>query len=451
MDLLNDKINRLYFKFLAAAFGSALVTSIYGIVDMAMVGQYHGPIGSAAMGIIAPIWNVIYSFGLLVGIGGSVLYGVAKGKDQKGESANKYFTASIILGITISLILWIVIYVAEDQLLYLFGASDELLPLCKEYMLPVKLTVPVYIFTQIFAAFLRSDSDPALATKAVLAGGVFNIFGDYFFVFTMDMGIKGAGIATAMGASASVLVMATHFISKKNTLKFIKPKESIKAFPKIAANGFSSFIIDIAMGVLTMLFNRQIMKYLDSNALAIYAVIVNISTLVQCCAYGIGQACQPIISQNFGAQKFKRISTLLKYSITSTAILGVIWTLITCIMPNAFIKMFMTPTDAILQIAPSILRTYAISFLLLPFNVYSTFYFQAILKPYTSIFISVTRGIALSGALILLLPYISKGDSIWWAMPITEALIAIFVIFSTVLRQREMSGKSGIKKAPLQD
>ncbi len=441
MDLLNDKISKLYFKFLSAAFGSALVTSIYGVVDMAMVGQYHGPSGSAAMGVIAPIWNIIYSFGLLVGIGGSVIYSFAKGESRSDSNPNKYFTASVIFGISISLILWIGIYAAEDSMLRLFGANDDLLPLCRRYLVPVKLTVPVYIFTQIFAAFLRNDSNPGLATKAVLIGGVFNVFGDYFLVFTMDMGIMGAGIATAMGASASLIIMATHFISKKNTLRFTKVDSIFKIFGKISVSGFSTFIIDIAMGVLTMLFNRQIMKYLDTNALAIYAVIVNISTFVQCCAYGVGQACQPIISQNFGAKKVGRINSLLKYSLASTAILGIIWTAAACLIPNGFIKLFMTPTEEILSLAPSIIRTYAVSFILLPLNVYSTFYFQAILKPNISSFVSITRGIVLSGALIMLLPAIFGGESIWLAMPITEAIIAVFVIFSMRAKQKEMKAR----------
>ena len=84
MDFLNGNIKTLYFKYLAAAFGSALITSIYSIVDMAMVGQYHGPEGAAALAVVAPVWNIIYSLGLLMGIGGSVLFGTIRGKEEQG-------------------------------------------------------------------------------------------------------------------------------------------------------------------------------------------------------------------------------------------------------------------------------------------------------------------------------------------------------------------------------
>ena len=106
MDLINDKLSKIYLKYLTAAFGSTFMGSVFGLVDMVMVGQYHGPSGSAAMGVIAPIWNIVYSFGLLAGIGGSVLFSVAKGSDGHGERpANAYFTGSVIFGGIIALLL----------------------------------------------------------------------------------------------------------------------------------------------------------------------------------------------------------------------------------------------------------------------------------------------------------------------------------------------------------
>lgn len=115
--------------------------------------------------------------------------------------------------------------------------------------------------------------------------------------------------------------------------------------------GFSTFFIDIAMGILTILFNRQIMKYLGSNALAIYGPIVNVSTFVQCCAYSVGQAAQPIISINFGAKEWTRIKEILRYALYSVAGFGIFWTLLSVLVPNLYIYIFMKPTTEILQMA----------------------------------------------------------------------------------------------------
>ena len=371
MDLFNGKVGSLYFKYLSAAFGSALISSIYGIVDMAMVGQYQGPDGTAALA-------------------------------------------------------WIGLILFERPLLMFFGADETLLALAQRYMIPVKVVFPLFLFNQMLAAFLRNDGAPALATLGVLSGGIFNVFGDWFFVFPCDMGVYGAGLATALGSAVSFLVMLTHFASKKNTLCLVKPKRLVNKLGKITVTGFSSFFIDVAMGILTVLFNRQIMQYLGSDALAIYGPIINVSTFVQCCAYSVGQASQPIISTNFGAGRASRIRETLRYALWTVVFFGVFWTALSVACPNLYIRIFMSPTETILAMAPAIIRAYAISFLLLPFNIFSTYYFQAILQPKAAFIVSVARGLVISGALILMLPLLAGADSLWFAMPITELVTAVY-------------------------
>lgn len=427
MDLRKGNIKTTYFKYLSAAFGSALISSIYGIVDMAMVGQYHGPDGTAALAVVAPVWNIIYSLGLLTGIGGSVLYGTARG-GGKNKTGNEYFTTALAGTLIFAALCWFCIVFFDKQMLYLFGAEETLLPLAQKYLYPIKFTVPLFLFNQMLAAFLRNDSNPGLATVAVLAGGIFNIFGDIFFVFTLDMGILGAGIATAMGAAITFAVMLSHFFSKKNTLRIVAVTEAAVKFRWIFITGFSTFFIDVAMGILTMLFNRQIVRYLGTDALSVYGVIVNISTVVQCCAYSVGQASQPIISINFGAGEWRRIKDTLKYALYTVCFFSLVWTAVILAFPNGFIRIFMKPTDAVYRIAPFIMRAYGISFLLLPLNIFSTYYFQSLMKAGTSFFVSVTRGMVISGILIYMLPLVVGPSAIWFAMPITELVVAMVVV-----------------------
>ena len=422
MDLLKGNVRQIYFRYLGAAFGSALISSIYGLVDSAMVGQYQGPEGTAALAIVAPVWNIIYSLGLLTGIGGSVLLSAARGAGRQKEG-NEYFTAALAGTVFFAAVSWLAIAFFDAPLLRLFGARDALLPLAQQYLLPVKFVVPLFLFNQMLAAFLRNDGAPGLATAAVLAGGVYNVFGDYFFVFTCDMGEVGAGLATAIGSGITFTVMLSHFFSRRCTLRPVRFRNAGTKLRQILTTGFSTFFLDIAMGILTMLFNRQILQGLGTDALAVYGVIVNVSTMVQCCAYSVGQAAQPILSVNFGAGQGMRIRKALNYSLWSAAFFGLAWTGLTMAVPNLFIRIFMSPTNAILSIAPAIIRCYALSFLLLPFNIFSTYYFQALLKPAVSFLISISRGIVVSGALICLLP-LAAADAIWFAMPITEAAVA---------------------------
>lgn len=122
-----------------------------------------------------------------------------------------------------------------------------MLPLARSYVLPVKFVVPSFLFTQLLSAFLRNDGNPGLATKAVLIGGIFNVFGDYFFVFTLDMGIIGAGLATAAGSVLSLLIMLTHFCGEKNTLQLVRPTNLLSKIKSITVTGFATFFIDVAM------------------------------------------------------------------------------------------------------------------------------------------------------------------------------------------------------------
>ncbi|MGN0315704.1 MAG: MATE family efflux transporter [Fusicatenibacter sp.] len=443
MDFLTSKMKPMYFKYLGAAFGSALISSIYGVVDMAMVGQYQGPQGTAAMAVVSPIWNIIYSLGLLMGIGGSVLFGTLRGKSRKNQrQSNEFFSAAVLGTAILSVIVWIAVIFFDRELFLLFGAEETLLPLARRYILPVKFAVPSFLFTQLISAFLRNDGDPGLAAKAVVCGGVFNVFGDYFFVFALDLGIFGAGLATVLGSLFSLIIMCTHFFSPKNTLRFVKPTQLPAKLKSITITGFSTFFIDIAMGILTVLFNRQILKYLGTDALSVYGIIINISTFVQCCAYSIGQASQPIISANYGAGMGNRIREVLNYAIATAFIFGLVWTGVSLAIPNIFVHIFMTPTKEILQIAPSIIRSYGISFLLLPFNIFSTYYFQALLKPTTSFLVSVARGALISGILILLLPTVAPAASIWFAMPMTELIVFVYVFVMMRRYTRRLTGRN---------
>lgn len=424
MDLLTGSTRRLYLKYLAASFGSTLISSIYSIVDMSMVGQYQGPNGTAALAVIAPIWNVIYSLGLLTGIGGSVLFSTCRGRRDGDE--NQYFTAAAMLSIVLALAAWAALWLWEAPILIFFGADETLLPLALDYMRPIRYVFPLFLLGQLLTVFLRNDGNPGLATASVLAGGIFNVFGDYFCVFTLDLGVYGAGLATSMGCAFSFLVMLTHFFRRRNTLRWVRVAHPLRKFREIAVNGFSTFFIDVAMGILTVLFNRQTMKYLNADALAIYGVIINVSTFVQCCAYSVGQATQPIMSVNFGAGRSDRIRSLLRSALYTTTIFGVFWTVLSFACPDLYIRVFMKPTESILAMAPGIIRRYAASFLLLPFNIYSTYYFQVILKPGTAFVVSVARGLVISGLLILLLPAVAGAQALWFAMPVTELLVAVY-------------------------
>ena len=252
-----------------------------------MVGQYHGPQGAAAMAVVAPVWNIIYSLGLLAGIGGSVLFSTARGQGQSRQE-REYFSAALLGVSGLAIISWLVIFLLDAPLLTLFGADQALLPLAQAYLLPVKWVVPVFLFNQMLAAFLRNDGDPGRAAAAVLSGGIFNIFGDYFFVFVLDMGIFGAGLATAIGSVISLLVEVmllsvllfqdrfNGMIACKNTLAGTKDyhvvfgEESYTVVTEVTTSTFRYELIDAmaeSQDYIILLMKKRYAQPLDKRTL----------------------------------------------------------------------------------------------------------------------------------------------------------------------------------------
>ncbi|MCI6952177.1 MAG: MATE family efflux transporter [Clostridium sp.] len=433
MDLLRDDVRKTYRRYLAAAFGSSFISTIYSFVDMIVVGQYQGPSGTAALALISPVWNIIFSLGMLFGIGGSVHFGMLRGeKDNVPGTENRYFTSALYVTGTLSALIMTVLLCFDGAIFRALGAEGELLTLALDYFRPVRFAVPCYMLGQVVAAFLRNDNDPGLATAAVLIGGLFNVFGDCYFTFVLDMGLFGAGLATAIGSALTLAIMLTHFFKRKNTLRLVPIRQLSGTVGRMIETGFSAFFADLAMGIVTALLNRGIVRYAGTDALAVYGVIVYVGTCAQCSAYSVGQAAQPLFSINFGARKWDRIRLTQTCAIRSVIVFSLFWTGVSMAFPEQIVRIFMDATPGVLEIAPTIIRIYATSFLLLPFNIYSAYYFQSIMRARAALWLAVARGLVISGGLILLLPLIFKATGLWIAMPITDAITFAATLFLTI-------------------
>ena len=427
MDLLKGNVRSIYFKYLFAALGSALVVSIYTLVDMIAVGQYEGPAGSASMACLQPMFTLFIALGLLFGIGGSVMYSIARGRGD-GDAANRFFTVATVTALVVSLVITLVFVLFRANLLTLFGADEQLLPYCMDYTFWLTMAVPFFLMVQVLSAFLRNDGAPFLATLSAIIGGCFNMFGDWYFVFARDMGIGGAGLATFLGQVISTAVLLVHFFRKKNTLRFVRPTGFMADLKGVCSAGFSPFIVDITLGITVTVFNNQIIRLSDSDHLAVYGVLSNCIILFQSMFYGIGQSIQPLVSINHGARQHDRVRKLLTLALGTAAVMGVAFCGVVEVLPGAILRLFMDTTPSVMAIGPGILRTYAIAFLLMGGSIVASYYFQSILQNGKSLLISLLRGFIISAALVLILPVVFGFEAIWWAIPAAE-LVTLAVSF----------------------
>lgn len=436
MDLLSTDIRKLYAHYLFPSLGSALVITIYSLVDTIAVGQSAGPNGAAAMAVIGPVWSMMISFGLLLGIGGAAMMSMRRGagKEQEGR---RYFSVGILAAGVFTLFLWGFFNLVAEDMLVFFGADAEILPLAMEYVFWVRLALPVFTMATVLAAYIRNDGAPGLCMAAVVTGGLFNVVGDWLFVFPLGMGISGAGLATVLGQAIQMGILCTHFLSKKNGLHWVRPTGFFRALGEILRLGVSPFLIDFTNGLLICLFNIQIVRCLQSNdALSVYGVVCTLVALIQALYNGVGQAIQPIISSNLGAKQPERIRAALGQGVRTVLLMGVVVTAVGLLFPRQLICIFIRATESVLAVGEPVFRIYFLAFLPMGLNILCGYYFQSMLHTREGMTVSLLRGILLSGTLILLLPALLGGEMIWWTMPITEALtLAVAAVFACRMRK----------------
>lgn len=424
MDILSGNLSKTYHRFLFPSLFSGLVTTIYVLVDMIVVGQYEGPVGAAAMACIAPFWPLFCCVSILFGLSGSVLFSRAKGELQKSESRQSFTAASLLLGI-VTILIWVSIVLFDEWYLRLFGADDSILPLAMRYMKWLKWGVPLYPVGLFLGMFVRSDGSPGLAGGSVIVGGLLNIVGDVLLTFTFDLGIEGAAIASVAGQFVADVILLTHFFKPCNTLRFEKVTSFFQRAKDILSLGFPPFVGDISMSFLVILFNNQVMRYFGADELAIYGICSNVFSMFQTMSYGIGNAAQPIMAQNLGAKQYGRVHTTAWLGIRTAAILSIVLTAVMLIFPTQITCIFMNATEEIISLAAPILRRYFICLLFMPLNVSATYCLQAVMRIRPTLVISVLRGILLGGILVYLMPAVVGAGSIWYVMLITEGITAV--------------------------
>ena len=436
MNLIKDDIKKLFYKFLIPAISSSLAIAIYSLVDTIAIGHGAGPDGTAACAIVLPIFSIALFIALLCGIGGFVLMAHARGEGNK-EKGDAYFTASIVLVTIITLIVWIPGMMYQDEFYRLCGADDVIMPFARDYGEWIFAFIPSFVITSFLGAFVRTDGSPKFVMTAILTGGVVNIIGDWIFVFPMNMGMRGAAIATALGSAVQAIMILGYVLMKKTTLKLARPHHWFKGFKKIMVTGFSSGVSALAVIAVSFIANNQIMNYLGGAALAVYGVLGTVSSLFTSIFSGIGQAIQPIASENYGAGKIDRCWAVERLGMKNALMYGVVFAAISIIFPVGVTGLFMQMTPEVKEVTPYIMRLFSLSYIPQAVCVYCVFYLQSIVHAKKATVVSLLRGVILNGAFLMIFPVFFGGNSIWWAIFMAEFVTMLVAVVYMVRIYRE--------------
>lgn len=438
------KLFPMILKFSIPAAISLLISAIYNIVDRIFVGNFVGTSALAGLSICFPLSYMMMAFGLMCSAGGASLFSLFAGQREQNRM-NASFGNAFGMVVVFELVLTVFLQLLADPILQVFGVTQTAYPYAIAYYRIVALGCVFQGLTQVFCDFVRVSGMPVLGMCVTGVGAVTNIILDAVFVAGLGWGVTGAAWATVIGQVLSV-IFGSSLIWRGKTLVEIKAETFRFDAPlaqKILSCGFAFWIAQMAMGLISLVYNSQLGKYGGDNAISVYAVVASIMTFVIMPASGISQGIQPIVGNNYGAGLYRRVmSTLYQASALSVGITCIIWVIV-MVFPQQILMAF-GATPEMLELGITGLRTNFCITPILGFVMLATTFFQSLAKPIPSIVITFLRQILFLIPFIYLFPLVWGINGIFVAQPVSDALA---LVLSAVLVLREHLLLCGTKKA----
>lgn len=383
-----------------------LINVLYNVIDRVYIGRIPeiSTLAMGGLGLCLPLISIIIAFANLFGMGGSPLCSIARGQgknDEAEEIMGNSFSLLVIFGI----LLTVIVFVLKEDLLWLFGASKDTIVYANDYM-------TIYLFGTIFVlislgmnSFINSQGFAKIGMCTVLIGAILNIVLDPIFIFTFELGVKGAAIATVISQFISALWTIYFLTGNKTILKLKKKNMRLKIIhvKKIVSLGMAGFMMAITNSTVTIVCNATLQKYGGDLYIAIMTIINSIREVASLPGQGISNACQPVLGYNYGAGKSDRVIQGIKF-VTFSALLMmlILWFAIT-FFPELFIKIF-SHNPEIVKDGVNALRLYFFGFFMMAFQMVGQAVAVGLGKSRQAIFFSVFRKVIIVVPLTLILP-----------------------------------------------
>ena len=427
-----------------------LIQLLYNVVDRIYIGHLPGTQGEAltGVGLVFPIISMIAAFTNLFSMGGAPLFSIARGEgDEKKASyiLNNTFTMLVIT----AFVLMAVGYGWKRPILYLFGASDVTYPFANDYL-------TIYLAGTLFLmigtgmnSFISAEGFPKTGMLVVICGAVINIALDPLFIFVLNMGVKGAAIATVISQFVSMILVLRFFHGNKTLYqisgKYMKLKR--KLVGRIMSLGLSGFIMAVTNSLVQIVCNITIGAYGGDLYIGVMTILNSVREIANIAIVGITNGAQPVLGFNYGAGEYRRVKQAIRF----TAIIGFAYTTFVwaCIMifPNIFIKMF-SDSAAMLPPGREALKLYFFGFFFMAFQFSGQSTFVALGKSKQAIFFSLLRKVSIVVPLTLWLPTMwNLGvDGVYLAEPVSN-IVGGLACFLTMLHivWRELTQKEKMK------
>lgn len=424
-------IGRLLLKLALPTVAAQLINMLYNIVDRMYIGHIKdvGALALTGVGVCMPLIMIISAFAALVGNGGAPRASIYMGKKDT-DTAQKILGNCFSLQIILSIILTIILLIGNKTFLLAFGASENTISYAVNYMNIYAIGTIFVQLTLGMNAFITAQGFAKTGMLSVLIGAVANIVLDPVFIFGMNMGVRGAALATIISQTLSCIWVLSFLFGKKTFLK-IKP-ENLRLYAKIilpcVALGSSLFIMQASESIISVCFNSSLLKYGGDIAVGAMTILTSVMQFAMLPLQGLGQGAQPIMSYNYGAKNNDRVRKtfrlLLKVSFGYSIVL---WAIV-MLFPQMFAMMF-TSDNALLSFTSQALRIYMASMFMFGIQIACQMAFNALGKAKDSIIVAVMRKFILLIPLIHIMPAIFKANqtnAVYMAEPVADFIAVCF-------------------------
>ena len=420
LELGQKPVGQLLWQYALPAIVAMTASSLYNIIDRAMIGQIVGPEAIAGLGITFPFMNLSAAFGAAVGVGSSTCISVKLGQ-RDYDTAQHLLGNTVTLNLIIGFAFMVICLLFLDPILRFFGASEVTLPYAREFMVVILLGNMVTHMYFGMNAVLRAAGKPRHAMWATLFTVGCNIVLVVMFVWWFRWGIRGAALATVTSQSLALCWQMWIFSDKKELLHLKRGIYRLKSqlVKNIVAIGISPFLMQTTSCVIVIFMNNQFVHYGGDMAVGAYSIANSVVMVFFMFVMGMNQGMQPIVGYNYGAEKYDRMFRCLWITIAcATAILLVGWGL-SMAFPRQIARIF-TTDETLLTLSARGIRLDMLVFFVVGSQAVITNFFQCIGKVKVSIFLSLSRQLILLLPMAYVFPLFWDLDGVWYSMPASD-------------------------------
>ena len=419
-------------KFTMPTIFMMIITSIYGVVDGLFVSNVVGSDAFASVNLIMPVLMICGAIGFMIGTDGGAFVSKTIGEGNK-KKANESFSMLIYLLIIVGLIITVLAVIFIRPISIALGAEDKILEGCVAYGKVLMLGIVPFVLQNSFQSFLVVAEKPKMGLAVSIAAGVTNMVLDFLLIYVLDMGISGAAAATVISQTVGGIIPLIYFIRKNNSpLRLVKARFDFKVIGQSCLNGSSEMFTNLSMSVVNMLYNMQLLKYIGTDGIVAYGVIMYISYIFNGVYMGYSIGTTPIVGYNYGAENKDGIKNLLKKSLIIILMCALILTGLAEMLSGTLSKIFVGYNKELLDLTTKAVRIFSLSFIISGFNVFASSFFTGLNNGIVSGIISFLRTFVFQIIMIFTLPLIFNINGIWMAVIFAEmlALCVSFMFFA---------------------